>query len=169
MGVTIHFEGRLKNAQALSDLLFRVEQIAHANTLLTEQFDNREVQLPRVRNEKPEDYVGPTKGIVLYLHDQSDPVRLEFDRDLYIQEFVKTQFAGANVHIRLIRILKDLQVFFDTFDVTDEGQYWETEDEALLADHISRCNMLISEFAAKNPAAQIKVKGPDGRFIDMIE
>jgi hypothetical protein len=48
-----------------------------------------EVTLSRVRDEKDWDYIGPVNGIVIYLHEDCDPVRLEFDRDLYIQEFIK--------------------------------------------------------------------------------
>ena len=82
MGVTVHFEGRLKNDAAFLGLVSRIEQIAREGTLLTEKFENQEVKLLRVRDEVEWDYVGPTKGIILYLHEDCDPVRLEFDRDL---------------------------------------------------------------------------------------
>ena len=72
------------------------------------------------------DYVGPTKGIILYLHEECDPVRMEFDRDLYVQEFVKTQFSGPHVHMKVISLLRGLQVFFEDLKVEDEGEYWGT-------------------------------------------
>lgn len=83
---------------------------------------------------------GPTRRIILYLHKDCDPVRLEFDRDLYVQEFVKTQFAGVPAHLELIGILRDIQQFFEDLQVEDEGEFWETQDGAVLAEHIRRCN-----------------------------
>jgi hypothetical protein len=169
MGVTVHFEGRLKGAQAFSSLLLHVEEIGRAETLLTERFENAQAKLGRVREERPWDYVGRTKGILLYLHEDCDPLRLEFDRELYVQEWVKTQFAGVETHVRLIQILRDIGRFFRTLTVYDEGEYWESENREALAEHIRRCNEVIAEFAAKNPRAQVKVKEPNGRLIDLIE
>jgi len=170
LGVTVHFEGRLKGPEALGSLLNLVEKTARAKTWLTEKFENSVVTLSRVRADDEEwDYIGPTKGIILYLHEDCDPVRLEFDQDFYIQEFVKTQFAGAHSHIELIALLRDLKQFFDDFKVEDEGEYWETGSEAVLTEHIGRCDEAIAEFARQNPNAQIKVRTPEGRFMDLLE
>jgi hypothetical protein len=169
MGVTVHFRGKLKGDEAFTELVRCVTEIAAAETLLTETFENSEVKLLRVReDEEAWDYVGPTKGIVLYLHEDCEPVRLEFDRDLYIQEWVKTQFAGVPTHLRLIKLLRVLQVFFESFKVDDEGEFWETSDENVLAKHMRQCNEAITELAKEHPNAQVKVKEPDGRFTDLI-
>jgi hypothetical protein len=170
LGVTVHFEGRLRGEQAFADLLRRVEEIAKAKTWLTEKFRNYEVTLLRVRGDEEEwDYKGPTKGIVIYLHEDCDPVRFEFDRDLYIQEFVKTQFAGVSVHLELIKLLRDIEQFFEELKVEDEGEYWETGNETVLADHIHRCDEVIADLTHKNPSAQVKVRDPRGRLMDLIE
>src|SRR5580700_6946338 len=106
LGVTVHFEGKLASEKAFTDLLRHVEETARAKTWLTERFENDEVTLLRVREDgQPWNYEGPTKGIGLYLHEDCDPVRLEFDRELYVQEFVKTQFAGVPAHLELIKLL----------------------------------------------------------------
>ena|SRR5260370_19683036 len=169
MGVTIHFEGKLKSEDAFAALLQYVEEIAKAQTWLTEIFEHGEVTLLRVRDETEWDYKGSTKGIILYIHEDCDPLRLEFDQDLYIQEFVKTQFAGVGTHIQLIALLREFQVFFVDLKVEDEGEYWETGDEAVLAEHIHCCDEMISEEARKNPSAQVKVRTPDGRPMDILE
>ena len=168
MGVTIHFEGRLKSNQAFSSLLFHIEEIGRAETLLTERFENSDAKLGRGSEEGPWDYVGPTKGVLLYLHEDCEPLRLEFDRELYVQEWVKTQFAGVDTHIRLIQILRDIETLFENLVVNDEGEYWESENQAILEGHIRACNEVIAEFAAKNPRAQVKVKEPNGRLTDLI-
>jgi hypothetical protein len=66
LGVTVHFEGRLRDEKAFAALLKHVEEVAAANTWLTERFENGEVTLLRVRaDEEDWDYKGPTKGIIL--------------------------------------------------------------------------------------------------------
>lgn len=170
MGVTIHFEGRLKDENAFVRLVKKVEEIAKRETWLTERFDNAEATLLRVRaNEKEWDYIGPTKGVTLYLNEDCDPIRLEFDKDLYIQEFVKTQFSGVKTHIQVVKLLRTFEPFFRKLKVQDEGEYWETEDENQLAEHIRWCNEAIAEEAKKHPEAQVKVKDPQGRIMDMLE
>ena len=81
MGVTIHFEGQLKNEAAYQDLVGLASSIAGAEGWPTEPIASGEVTLSRVRDEKDWDYTGPVKGIVIYLHEDCDPLRLEFDRD----------------------------------------------------------------------------------------
>jgi hypothetical protein len=169
LGVTVHFEGKLSGEQAFTDLLQRVEETAKAKTWLTERFEHDEATLLRVRGEEEWDYKGPTTGIILYLHEDCDPVRLEFDQDRYIQEFVKTQFAGVPAHLELIKLLRDLERFFDDLRVEDEGEYWETNNEAVLMEHIRCCDEIIAEEAGKNPSAQVKVRTPDGRLMDILE
>ncbi len=45
----------------------------------------------------------------------------------------KTQFAGREVHKKIIDLLKYLkEKYFSELNVYDEGQYWETGDEAVL-------------------------------------
>jgi hypothetical protein len=169
MGVTIHFDGRLKDQNAFAGLVRRVKELAAANTWLTETFENSDVTLLRVRDEKDWDYQGPSKGIVLYVHEDCDPIRFEFDRDFYVQEFVKTQFAGSSTHIQVVKLLREFAEFFENLNVNDEGEYWETSNETLLAENIQRCNEMIEEEAIENPTAQVKVKAPDGRWIDLLK
>ncbi|HEX3094900.1 MAG TPA: hypothetical protein VHW72_19840 [Candidatus Angelobacter sp.] len=88
MGVTIHFEGQLLDDGAFSAL------IEAATTFAKEWVAERTLRvakctLLRVRDEADWDYVGPVKGIQVFPHDDCDPIRLEFDRDLYIQQYTK--------------------------------------------------------------------------------
>jgi len=69
----------------------------------------------------------------------------------------------------LIKLLKDLREFFEVLKVEDEGEYWETENEDLLAGHMRRCDEAIADVSRKNPSARVKVRDPDGRFMDLLE
>ena len=79
-----------------------------------------------MRDEQGWDYTGPTRGIVLYPHENSEPLRLEFDRDLIVQEFIKTQFAPAEIHVKIVGFLKKIAPHFEALTVEDEGEYWDT-------------------------------------------
>jgi hypothetical protein len=168
MGVTIHFEGQLNDEAAYKDLIRVVSSIANAEDWPIEPIASAEVTLSRVRNEKDWEYTGPVKGIVIYSHEDCDPVRLEFDRDLYVQEFIKTQFAGVEMHIKVLKVLKAIEPFFRNLRVEDEGEWWETRDTANLAEQFARVQEVLDEELRKNPSTQMKVRTPSGRIMDFL-
>ena len=168
VGVTIHFEGQLTSEAAYQDLVGLVSSMAEAKRWTTEPIATVETTLLRVRDEKDWDYRGPVKGIVVHLHTDCDPVRLEFDRDLYLQEFTKTQFAGVQIHLDVLRLLKMIQPFFCELKVEDEGEWWETEDTQILTQHFARAQKAIEAEVRKTPSARMKVKTPSGRIMDFI-
>src|SRR5215813_1446901 len=146
MGVTIHFEGGLKSQEALEELLAVARQFAQTNRWDTEVIDSPEVTLQRVRDEENWDYAGPVRGIALLPGTDCDPIRLEFDRDLYLQEFTKTQFAGADTHVKVVGLLKAIERFFSQLNVEDEGEYWETGDREALTAHLTACDRALKDY-----------------------
>ena len=168
MGVAIHFEGRLRDERSYEQLLLIVRKIASSEAWLTEDIEPAEKKLLRIRDEEDWDYEGPVKGVILYPHEDCDPVRLEFDRDLYMQEFTKTQFAGARYHVKVIALLRTIEPLFVELKVEDEGEYWETGNLQALSGHIETCGEMIQEELRKHPGAKFKVKDPDGKIIDLI-
>ena len=60
----------------------------------------------------------------------------------------KTQYAGSINHKIIIHLLKYLsQKYFQGFQLTDEGNYWETEDESLLEKNFKAYNDLVDGVA----------------------
>ena len=168
MGVTIHFEGRVKGATAYSLLIDEIREFAASHAWPIEEIPRADRSLKRVRDEQNWDYSGPTFGIVLSAHSECDPLRFEFDEDFYIQKFVKTQFAGAEIHVAIIEFLRRIQPFFDSLKVTDEGDFWDTSDQSVLEQHIDRCNQVLRDLLAKNPKAKGPIRLPDGRIADYM-
>ena len=74
-----------------------------------------------------------------------------------------------DLHLKIISFLKEIQPHFNELLVTDEGEYWETNDKTKLQ------NSLDSYFdaAKKSKADNPKLNGPyrleDGRIIDLME
>lgn len=62
---------------------------------------------------------------------------------------VKTQFAGMDVHMTLVKLLKHLsQRYFAFFELYDEGGYWESMDEVTLAKKIGLYNKMLDAVQA---------------------
>jgi hypothetical protein len=168
MGVTIRFEGRLKTPESLQLLIEAARTAAQQQGWQCMTIAERRVHLARVKDGEDWDYVGPTRGIVLLPHAFCDPLRLEFDFDLYVQEYVKTQFAGAVVHAQVIGILHGLEHHFENLVVEDEGEYWSTGDRDLLDQRIEACERAMVEYLTEHPTADGPVRLDSGRWIDVL-
>ena len=56
----------------------------------------------------------------------------------------KTQYAGLEAHIAVIKLLAYLkQKYFARFDLMDEGYYWETNDLEALRQQFDRYNFAL--------------------------
>jgi hypothetical protein len=168
MGVTIHIEGKLRGASDYEALLRQVRDFASSQRWSTEEIHEAQRCLERVRNEQDWDYIGLTKGIVVYPHDDAEPLRFEFDDNLYIQEYCKTQFAEPSVHVSIVELMRALQPLFETLSVEDEGEYWDTRDKSLLSHHMHRVDAQIAQLVAEKPSRQVAVRLPSGRIVDLI-
>jgi hypothetical protein len=137
MGLTIHFWGRLKTQEDLDGVFSIGKAFAEKKKVRVAQFDIPETELFRIHNGMITTYHGRVKGMVFSLHDLADPVILEFDEDLYIQQFCKTSFAGLATHLQVIYLLKEIEPHFEKLIVYDEGGFWQTGDVERLAKNFS--------------------------------
>lgn len=167
MGVTIHYQGKLKDRAAYDAAIARARDFAQARGWTHRDIPEEYRRLDRMRDEEEWRYEGSTKGIELLAHPDCEPVRLEFDRDLYIQEYTKTQFAPLEIHAGVVELLRALAPCFAGLDVADEGEYFETGDRAKLAAHIDTCNATIAALKRSDPTARSGVKLPSGRIMDL--
>lgn len=169
MGVTIHFEGKLKSNKDYGQILESAKSFAETNGMDYDLIEESEKTLQRVRNEKDWDYGGLTKGIRIQPEPSSDPLNLEFDADNFIQEYCKTQFAEIKTHIKIIDFLKKIEPLFENLIVNDEGEYWETNDPEILQEHIDNCFEVIENAKAENQNLSGPYRMEDGRIVDLME
>lgn len=169
MGVTIHFEGKLRSNEDFDFVMKKAKKFAIENDMPCKSFSERFKKLDRVKDEQDWIYEGPTKGVRIQPDPNADPLWLEFDKDNYIQEYCKTQFAGIDTHLKIISFLKAIQVHFIYFQVFDEGAYWSTNDKLFLQGCLDDYFAAAEKAKARNP----KLNGPfrldDGRIIDLME
>lgn len=130
MGLSIHYSGTIKNYDLVPQLVEEIVDICaamqwKATTITNEQL-NGIVFSPL--NCEPLFFTFNKKGKLV------SPVLLEFKIEPPTTISVKTQFAGIDVHIAVIKFLRYLdQKYFLKFHLQDEGGYWETNDEKFLA------------------------------------
>lgn len=152
MGVTIHFSGRLKHAGELVHVrAIAVKWAAHWQCEAVD-FSAPLVELIRVRNGQVVQYTSPVTGVSLRPHPGSETLLLEFDSDLEMQHFCKTQFAPAQVHVEIVEMLRELAPHFVDFAVQDERGYWETGDREHLEHQLALGLELIRRVRANDGA-----------------
>jgi len=169
MGVTIHFEGTAKSDKDLEEILSFARSFAINNNMPNFPVIESNGKLSRIINETDADYKGPIKGIVIEPHYNCEQLKLEFGKDLFMQDYCKTQFAPAQIHIAIIGLLKKIQPHFSNLTVVDEGEYWETEDTRLLEQNMSYIFEQIKNIKKENPNANGPFRTKDGRIIDIMQ
>jgi hypothetical protein len=168
VGVTIHFEGKLKDKDSLTECLGLAKRYSDERQWHFRSIDSPEVSLSRVRDEQDWNYVGPVTGIEIQPHCDSEPLRLEFDRDLNFQDWIKTQFAPIDIHVQVCELFHLLDSFFESFKIEDEGEYFETGDLPLLTKHRDSVSAVIGEYLA-NPKNYGPFRLASGRIVDLQE
>ncbi len=168
MGVTIHFEGKLLSDASYERVVAKIKSFSVENSLPYKMIPKAVRSLERVRDEEDWDYTGITKGIEIQPHPSTDPLRFEFDENLYIQEYCKTQFASTDIHVLVVNLIREIQNEFETIEIVDEGEYWESNDLDVLENHITKCNEVLEKILYDNPNAQGPVRLANGRIVDYI-
>lgn len=168
MGITINFEGRLVGAAEYDRLVDTVTRYAAPRGWPVTEIPRLERKLLRVDAEGEDaDYSGPSFGLEVLPSPECDPLRFEFDETLYVQEFCKTQFAGAPVHVEIVELLSDLRPLFIDLIVDDEGHYWDTRDPERLERLLVGVDAILKDMLGKDPHARGPIRRSDGRIVDL--
>jgi hypothetical protein len=152
-GVTIRFEGTAKSAAEVPAVLSLATEFARQRGWKVEKIPASDGKLP---------------GFVLYPHNMSEPVWLQFGGDLALRDSVKTQFAGAAVHMEIVRLFDLLKPALASLTINDEGEYWEKRDPALLEMHLAEVKESLRQMKREEPMLYGPIKLPDGRIVDLI-
>ncbi|HEY4216441.1 MAG TPA: hypothetical protein VGM67_04850 [Gemmatimonadaceae bacterium] len=168
MGITIHYTLYLREENAIHGLVHTASTFAAQHAWPWREIQRENAVLER--GPKPGDfrYEGSSYGIEITPNDRCEPLRLEFGVDGFAADYTKTQFAGPVVHREIVALLDALNPFLLELEVIDEGEYWETRDETLLAQNFEECAAAIHQALAENPRARGPVRLPSGRWVDVI-
>jgi hypothetical protein len=79
-----------------------------------------------------------------YQKIDNDPIFNGFPKLVYMMH-TKTQRAGSDTHIAIIKLFKYLEKkYFMEMNVSDEGNYWETSDTKILQERFDEYTNLIN-------------------------
>jgi hypothetical protein len=164
MGLSIHYSGSFNPSASLQGMIEEVVEIAKVY-----QWKYTVYETNFLRAEFDDKYDENIYGVT-FSPPSCEPVFLTFlsngrmssnthfkffgnSTDKNEQKYLymlstKTQYGGIKTHMLIIHLLKYLsKKYLKTFQLTDEGRYWETGDEKLLEDAFKRYNDLINSFA----------------------
>jgi len=175
MGLTIHYQGQLESEQAYVSFLEEVTAFAGARGWPVHAIAEAERELTRMlQPEDPEAdeyedlYVGPTRGLYLLPDPECEPLSFEFDTDLFMQDYCKTQFAGPKVHAAILDLFRQTEPLFEMLDIQDEADAWENPDPTRLERVFAETRQEIAESAAEMPGSSVAVLTPSGRILDIL-
>jgi hypothetical protein len=83
--------------------------------------------------------------------------------------FVKTQFAGASVHVAVVELFRTLEEHFDRIEVTDEVEYWESSSLPRLAENLRQVESMLRQNRARQPGAIGPLLLPSRRIVDVVD
>lgn len=193
MGVTIHYRGKLKSPDLINPLMDEVEEICISNNwkyqLLNEEISEEGntppiYPLPFENDFEDDGFNHGLRGISFEPHEESESVTFLFNaegiltsifsnmfrqKSKYTWCFVKTQFAGADTHIRIINLMRYLKKkYFKKFEIHDDGGYYPHGNAEELQNRFDYLNNAISTVHDIFENIQIDdSKSPD-EFIDEI-
>ena len=153
MGLSIHYSGYILDKKMLDPLIEEVTDICKTLNWSTHTFDDDEIKGVSFAPEGSE-------GIYLTFNKDSrtlSPINI-LAKDIYDDKLVpkelmftantKTQYAGADAHIAIIKLLKYLsKKYLKDFTLSDEGYYWETGDEKILLEQFDRYKAALETFS----------------------
>lgn len=147
-GVTIHYSGKVANTSKVKQV-YKVAQ-----SYATE----RKWKVESIHD-----------GIKIYPHEWCEPINLIFSDTTLSENFVKTQFAGPEIHKEVVGLFKAMKPMMVQFKVEDEGEYWETSDYKKLKANIDKTNEMMKKHKSENPRLRGPNRLPNGLIVDLFE
>jgi hypothetical protein len=155
MGLSIHYSGSIKKISLINDLIIETADICNIldwkyhviekrnefslHGIIFSPSDCEPVMLTFLTNRKMCSFIN------LKHRDIFDGVQVK--KSLLYTISTKTQFAGADAHIALIKLLRYLSgKYFKEFKLIDEGMYWETNDESIFRKQFARYEIAMDLF-----------------------
>jgi hypothetical protein len=178
MGSSIHYSGTIRNQSLIQQLVDEASDICISmNWKYT------------IINESGKEAVNgivfsPENCEPVFLTFLSDnkmcsPISLEnkdlyavngIDAELIYTTSTKTQFAGPDTHIALLKLLKYLkEKYFENFEMDDEGYYWETNDKKILLQRFNKYNYLLDAVGDVLSGIELKPGETIDSLTDRIE
>ncbi len=135
MGLTIHYKGKLNSPELKEDFCSEMKDVAGELEWKFTEYTGPGLPVTGILikphpGSEPLSFLFDSKG-VMYIHTALDKKILNEMDCSYVS--IKTQFAGADTHIAVIKLLKYIRKkYANDLKVYDEGEYWDKGNEEAL-------------------------------------
>ncbi|MCY7291276.1 MAG: hypothetical protein LH615_03755, partial [Ferruginibacter sp.] len=158
MGVSIHYSGKLKSAALLPPFLEEVKDIVTILGWTYNEFIGTYADDIFEPLDTEKDYgisvAAPHCEPMVLIFDFEGNIYVPWlkqyfeDKSFYYTVHCKTQFAGADVHIKVVELLRYLSnKYFSIFELYDEAEYWETKNKKTVEEKIEFLDKKTAQFA----------------------
>lgn len=79
-----NIEGALHDEDGYTAVMETARDFAVVHKWPVQYIEETEASLRHARDDESQNYKEPVRGIIIHPHKNSEPLRLEFDKDLYI-------------------------------------------------------------------------------------
>ncbi len=151
MGLTFFYSGKAKGEKEIK----KISQIAKKYAK-QHNWTSHDIDLPTAT------------GLVIEPHPDVENITLLFKKDLYLDNYTKTQFGGAQLHQDVVELFKKIEPFFEKLSIVDESDYWKTGDLGALKENIAFTDSVVKEYKQENPKGTIALRLDNGRIADFV-
>jgi len=178
MGLTIHYSGKLRNPADLPSLIKEAIDISESmqwKYQIINPYPDVPVQGVLISPEGSE-------PLWLTFHEEGfmcNPILYDYVKEVEGQGipaaaeqwlFTKTQYAGVETHMAMIRFLRYLsQHYFERFELHDESQYWETNDESVCRKKFGEYDHLMDMVGGALDSMQFEENESSESIVEQIE
>ena len=166
MGLSFHYNGRIAKAESLPELIDEVQEIAAINNWKYYVYQREFPQNTLGKSDFNQNIYGISFSppgcepvFICFLSNgrMSSPVHLKFfgkaketpEKEYLYMLSVKTQYSTVEAHQFIIQLFRYLNTkYFADFNLSDEGDYWETNDIELLRANFKRNADLLNSFSS---------------------
>ena len=166
MGLSFHYSGSIASPELLPELMDEVRDIAKVYHWDVHEFEREFPEGAFGKGEFSQDFYGvvfsppecePVWICFLSNGRISSPMHLQFwggakeppESEYLYMISVKTQYAGIEIHQFIIDLFRYLsEKYFSSFDLKDEGEYWETNNIEVLKANFNKYTSLMNSFTS---------------------
>lgn len=150
MGVTIHYNGKIKSLDKINPLIDELTDIAHSlewEYTVISRYGDPDEELFGLLLSPPDcepihmTFMEDRRLIPVLFLAYDDKWREDNLAKEKVWAWTKTQFAGPDIHISVIKLLRYLsEKYLEDFECHDEAEYWETEDRKTVEEKMNLIN-----------------------------
>jgi hypothetical protein len=167
-GVTIFYSGQARSETDMRQALDAARSVADRFGWKVEDATVANANTYRIVGNRKIQYSGPLAGIRILASPDCEPITLQFDSHWTLDNFVKTQFAGADIHIRVVELLRAIEPYMSEFQVNDESEYWSSGNRADLERALKGNFDAMERMKSDVPGMTGPVRSADGRIHDLV-